>query len=187
MINDNTYRKIVKSLPLDIDGTYTSVEFNFVNPTAADFTFRIFNGYSITLIPTFRLPIPFPPPYISGSIGYNFFLRGLNASPLEVRQIILVTENQEQLYKPLEIVFKDANGFQYDKPRLPNIHVSANQYQGLISYLDFKPKELILNNQTTIDGYTVKANTSVTMVIFYKQVSIRELLPVVVEICDKVD
>jgi len=179
--------KILKNIPIDIDGTYTSVQFSFVNTLATDFTFNIFNGYSLILIPTFRLNIPNPPPYISGSIGYNFFLRGLNASPLEVRQIILVTENQEQLYKPLEIVFKDANGFQYDKPRLPNIHVSANQYQGLISYLDFKPKELILNNQTTIDGYTVKANTSVTMVIFYKQVSMKQLLPIVVEICDKVD
>jgi hypothetical protein len=188
MMKDNTYRKTVKSLPLDIDGTYTSVQFSFVNTLATDFTFNIFNGYSLVLIPTFRIPfIPNPPPYISGSIGYNFFLRGLAASPLGVRQIMLVTENQEQLSVPLELVSKDANGIQYDNPRLPNIYTSVNQYQGLISYIDFRENELILDNQTTVHNYTVKANTTVTMVIWYKQVSRREFLPITIEVCDRVD
>ena len=182
------FQKILKNVPIDIDGTYTSVAFNFVNPLSNDFTFNIFNGYSLTLIPIAPLPFPLPPsPYISGSIGYNFFLRGLAASPLGVRQIMLVTQNQEQLYVPLELVSKDANGLQYDNPRLPNIYTSANQYQGNICYIDFRENELILDNQTTVHNYTVKANTTVTMVIWYKQVSRREFLPITTEICDMVD
>lgn len=166
---------------------YTSVQFNLVNPTISDFNFTLFNGFSITLIPTFPLPIFPVPPYISGSIGYNFFIRGLNASPLEVRQIMVVTENVEQMTVPFKLTYRDANGILCNNPRLPNVYVSINQFQGLISYVDFKKKELILNNQTIITDYTVKAMSEVKLILFYKQVTMVSILSDKTNLCDRVD
>jgi len=166
---------------------FTSVQLNLVNPTSADYNFNLFDGYSITLIPTFRLPIPFPPPYISGSIGYNFFIRGFAASPLEVRQIMIVTESVEQMTVPFNLTYKDANGTLCNNIRLPNVYVSQNQYQGLISYVDFKMKELVLDNQTTITNYTVKANSQVTLVIYYRQVTKASILSDKTNLCDRVN
>ncbi len=166
---------------------YTSVQLNLVNPTLADVSFTLFDGYSIIPVPTFRLPIPFPPFFISGSIGYNFFIRGFAASPLEVRQINISTESVEQMTIPFNLTYKDANGIQCNNIRLPNIYVSQNQYQGLNSYVDFKPKELILDNQTTISNYTVKANSQVTLVIYYRQVTKASILSDKTDLCDRVD
>lgn len=166
---------------------FTSVQLNLVNPTSADYNFNLFDGYSITLIPTFRLPIPFPPPYISGSIGYNFFIRGFAASPLEVRQIMVVAESVEQLNTPFNLTYKDANGIECQRPRIPSLYVSINQFQGLISYVDFQQKELVLDNQTTITNYVVKANSQVTLVIYYRQVTKASILSDKTSLCDRVD
>lgn len=166
---------------------FTSVQFTLVNTLLTDYSFTLFDGYIIHLIPTFRLPIISPPPYISGSTGYNFFIRGLAASPLEVRQIMMVTESIEQMNVPLQLTYKDANGTLCQNPRLPSLGVSINQYQGLISYVDFKPKELVLDNQTTIPNYTVKAGTSVTMVIYYRQVTKVSILSDKTNLCDRID
>lgn len=179
--------KLLKIIPNKDE--FTAVQFNLVNPTIADFNFTLFNGNSITLIPTFRLPVPFPPPYISGSsiLGYNFFIRGFANSPLEVRQIMVVTENVEQMYVPFNLTYKDANGIECQRPRIPNLYVSINQFQGLISYVDFQPKELVLDNQTTITNYTVKANSQVTLVIYYRQVTKVSILSDKTNLCDRID
>ncbi len=177
--------KILPIIPLKDE--YTSVQFSLVNPTLSDFSFTLFNGYSIILIPTFRLNIPNPPPYISGSIGYNFFIRGLNASPLEVRQIMVVADNVEQLTVPFKLTYRDANGTLCNNPRLPNVYVSINQFQGLISYVDFRKKELVLDNQTLITDYTVKAMSEVKLVIYYKQVTKASILSDKTTICDRID
>lgn len=183
------YKEKIKILPIiPIKDEYTSVAFSLVNPTTSDFNFTLFNGYSITLIPTFPLPFPFPPtPYISGSIGYNFFIRGLNASPLQVRQIMVVADNVEQLTVPFKLTYRDANGTLCYNPRLPNVYVSINQFQGLISYVDFKKKELVLDNQTLITDYTVKAMSEVKLVIYYKQVTKASILSDKTTICDRID
>jgi len=178
--------KILKIIP-SVD-EFTSVQFTLVNTLVTDYSFTLFDGYSITLMPTFRIPfIANPPPYISGSTGYNFFIRGLAASPLEVRQIMVVTENVEQMNIPFMLTYKDANGVLCQNPRFPSLGVSINQYQGLISYVDFKPKELILNNQTTIQNYVVKAGTSVTMVIYYRQVTKASILSDKTSLCNRID
>lgn len=179
--------KLLKIIPNEDE--FTAVQFNLVNPTAADYAFNLFNGNSITLIPTFRLPILFPPPYISGSssLGYNFFIRGLAASPLEVRQIMVVAESVEQLNTPFNLTYKDANGIECQRPRIPSLYVSINQFQGLISYVDFQQKELVLDNQTTITNYVVKANSQVTLVIYYRQVTKASILSDKTSLCDRVD
>ena len=179
------YTELLKIIPSKDE--YTSVQLNLVNPTSADVNFTLFDGYSITLVPTFRLPILFPPFYVSGSIGYNFFIRGLAASPLEVRQIMIVTESVEQMTTPFNLTYKDANGIQCNNIRLPNVYVSQNQYQGLISYVDFKQKELVLDDQTTITNYTVKANSQVTLVIYYRQITKASILSDKTNLCDRID
>lgn len=180
--------KLLKIIPNEDE--FTAVQFTLVNTLATDYSFTLFDGNSITLIPTFRIPfIINPPPYISGSssLGYNFFIRGLAASPLEVRQIMVVAESVEQLNTPFNLTYKDANGIECQRPRIPSLYVSINQFQGLISYVDFQPKELILDNQTTITNYVVKANSQVTLVIYYRQVTKASILSDKTSLCDRVD
>ena len=166
-----------------LDGTYAAIQLFIGNPTILDYTFTLFSGYSLVPVINFINPIL---PYIVGSTGYNFFIQGLSNSPLMVRQIMLVTQNVEQLNQPLYLVTKDANGIECDNPRLPNISVSVNQYQPLISYVNFRKMELLLNDNTTVK-YTVKANSTVTMVIYYKQVPKISIFTDKLGVCDMVD
>lgn len=125
--------------------------------------------------------------YIVSPYNYNALLQDIQTSPMLVRRIVLITETQEQFAQPFSIMHRDANGIQVVKPRLPNIELSVNQAQPNIASIDFKPKELILDDNTMFSQYTFPKKSVTRILLFYKQISRLDFLTSKVSNCSPLE
>ena len=114
--------------------------------------------------------------YIVGSTSYNEFIQDFRNSPKCVRQIALYTQNVLQTSTPFEVTKRDANGNLCTVPRLPNITLSTDQFQPNIAMIDFGCKKLILDNTYIFSNYVLQPNSTVIMIIYYKEISIGDVL-----------
>lgn len=115
-------------------------------------------------------------PYISGTTDYNQFVAELNNIPKRARHMILTVESYAQFAVPFNILHRDANGNFCNEPKIPTEYLDTNDYQSFICELPFKPKELILNNQTIISQYTIAPNSTVKMVLYFDEIDMSDLL-----------
>ena len=125
--------------------------------------------------------------YISGSTDYNQFVREFSFMPKRVRHITMIVDNQNQFNIHYEILTRDANGIQFTIPKLPNVSKNINQYQSNMVELAFSEKELILDNTTTFNQYTVLANSEVKMVIYYDEIDLSDALTNSVSVCQMIE
>ncbi len=108
--------------------------------------------------------------YITGSYDYTQFLIEQSNCSFEVHSIMIVTETAAAMSVPFEVTKRDADGNSVVNPRLPNTQISTGQFQQNIGYIEFKPKELILDNQTILSSYTIASNSTVKMILYYRQI-----------------
>lgn len=153
------------NFPLDFKWDYTQID--FVNASINPVTIDIFDAITITNFST----NPLSPFHIDSPYNYNALLQDVQSNPMMIRRIELITQNQIQLTQPLNLLTRDANGFQCMIPRLPNIELSVNQIQPNICMIDFREKELILDDNSLISQYTFPANSSTRMLLYYKQIN----------------
>jgi len=132
-------------------------------------------------------PIVAPAFSIEGSTDYNQFVREFSFMPKRVRHITMIVDNLNQLNIPYEILTRDANGEQCTVPKLPNVSKNINQYQSNMVELAFGEKELILDNTTTFNQYTVLANSEVKMVIYYDEIDLSDALTNSVSVCQMIE
>jgi hypothetical protein len=123
--------------------------------------------------------------YIVGSTDYNEFLQYLRNDPICVRQLQFFSQSLTQLTVPLELQTKDANGNMCTIPKLPNITISADQFQPNIATVDFHCKDLILDCLTTINNYTIAPNSELTFLIYYDQIYKVDILSSKETICKR--
>jgi hypothetical protein len=117
-------------------------------------------------------------PYITGSTEYNEFIQSTKNDVKGVRQIIVISKKGDEylLNNPLDIKTRDANGNKVLIPKLPNINVSAEQFQGNMAFVNFECQDFILDNQTIIRSYPVPAGKTVRMIIFYYEINLGQIL-----------
>lgn len=157
--------------PLDMEWEITQVD--FVNDTGASVPIDVFNSNILTNYNTDSGSVGF---YISSPYNYNALVRDIEANPMMIRRIELITENANQLAIPINVLTRDANGNQAIIPRFPLVELSANQYQPFMAYIDFRPNELILNNNTIFSEYTFLRRSTTRMVIYYKQITLLDVV-----------
>ncbi len=124
-----------------------------------------------------------PNVYITGSGNYNEFVTELQNTPKRVRHIRLTVESYSQMAIPMYLLTRDANGNSCGDPKIPTEYLNTNDYQSFICELPFKPKELILNNNTIISQYTIAASSTVSMVIYYDQIDMSDMMSDKIEVC----
>lgn len=114
--------------------------------------------------------------YITGSNDYNQFVRELQNIPKRVRHIRLTVESYSQMAVPFYLLKRDANGNFCGVPRIPTEDLRPEDYQSFMCEMAFNPKELILNNNEIISGYTVAPESTVKMVIYFDEIDMSDLL-----------
>lgn len=115
-------------------------------------------------------------PFIEGTTDYNQFVRELQNIPKRVRHIRLTTESYSQMGVPLYLLKRDANGIFCGDPKIPTEYLRPEDYQSFICELPFSPKELILNNNEIISGYTLAPESTVKMTIYFDEIDMSDLL-----------
>lgn len=121
---------------------------------------------------------PFQTFYItSSSFDYNQFVRDQGINPKIVRQIVLLT-TASQLNNNIQILQKDMYGKRYSDYKIPNLEVSKFMNQNTIAELDFSTKKnsLIFDAYTSFSQYTINAETTLIMLIYYKEAIMAEKL-----------
>lgn len=108
---------------------------------------------------------------------FNQFTSDSTNNPKQIRQIWLRATSQLQLFQTLALLDSDANGQQYTYSKDPNNNFSADQFQSLVTVVNFDSEEFIVFASTTvISNYIVKANSSITMLFFYKEIKRIDML-----------
>lgn len=111
------------------------------------------------------------------SSNYNLFVSDSVNNPKQIRQINLFGSGQVQLFQTMDLLMSDANGQKYNFSKDPNNNFSADQFQSLVTVVNFDREEFIAFASTTvISNYTVKANSSITMLCFYKEIKRIDML-----------
>ncbi len=111
----------------------------------------------------------------SSSFDYNQFLSDCSVNPKVIKQIVLSTD-PSQLNNNIQIQRKDMYG-NYDIDwKYPNLQVSKFMYQNSIVELNFKKSDLILDVYTSFQQYVVNPNTSIIMLLYYKEAIAAEKL-----------
>ena len=106
--------------------------------------------------------------YISSPSNYKQFVRGISSCPKEVCKIGLYAP-QSSFLNPLILQYKDANGKEFLNPYLPNVNIPAMQYDGNIVELEFERNQLVLDGSVNLFQYIIPANTTIRMLLYYKE------------------
>lgn len=167
--------------PLDMKWDFTQID--FVNPTITPVTIDIFNSITISNFNT-TSGSGF---YIDSPYNYNSLLLDIQSNPMLIRRIEMIVQNQNQFTQAFNIMKRDANGNQLIVPKLPNIELSVNQIQPNIASIDFKEKELILDDNTMFSQYTFQANSTIRMLLFYKQMNRIDLITKGISQCKEIE
>jgi len=115
-------------------------------------------------------------------LSVNILLQQLEFSPIKLNLFEVIGDDYEQLTKPMQFSYKDANGQQMGKPYFPSLQVSQNDFQNTIALFNFEKEHQIFDNNTFIEGYVIGANSSVKLVLGYYQLSRSEALSGIVPI-----
>jgi YVTN family beta-propeller protein len=130
--------------------------------------------FTISLISSLSPP---PIPYIGGgSFNYNEFIQDIINNPVGVDRLILVSQqNTTNFNQVLNVVYKDANGIETQNPFIPSLSVGTSQFQSGIGKVDFN-SELVLGVNQYFSNFLVKANSTVKVLLIYKQLEKSKLL-----------
>ena len=146
------------------------ISFIIDNPTNVTVTISLFN--SNTAVPVNTTPTSARNKFCieSSSTDYNQFVRDKSVNPKIMKQIVLITSS-EQLAKPLRFAYTNMIGVLSISPRHPNLGITQYMPQSTISSVDFNDGDMdsVLDEHTEIRSYKVLANTTLTMVIYYKE------------------
>ncbi len=131
---------------------------------------------------------PDPVCYITGSTDYNEFLQDQSSCPKCIRQIVMFCDSADQVNTPVEILSKSGTGKECSHFRFPNSTLTTDQFQSHVATLDFSDcKELVLDNVTYLNTYTIKPNSTVKMVIWYKELCTTEVFSNKKTMCKRFD
>lgn len=111
--------------------------------------------------------------YITGSINYNFFVRSIFTAP---KRAFAIEINVLQKYLPNEWVItnKDSNGQECSVPYLPNNFATNFQFDSNQALITFEDGYLM--DITSKSRYVVPANTTVVLLLWYKEMRRSEKL-----------
>ncbi len=104
---------------------------------------------------------------VGGTTEYNFLVLNVFDEPIMAERICFYADSQAQLSEGVNVNKVDADGIEIDYFRFPVLQVGSNQEQGTVACLDFR--NLIFNGFTIFKNYTVRANESVNLVLYYRQ------------------
>jgi YVTN family beta-propeller protein len=129
---------------------------------------------TISLISSLSPP---PIPYITGgSFNYNEFIQDIINNPVGVDRLIIVSQqNTTNFNQVINVVYKDANGIETQNPFIPSLSVGTSQFQSGIGKVDFN-SELVLGVNQYFSNFLVKANSTVKVLLIYKQLEKSKLL-----------
>jgi YVTN family beta-propeller protein len=130
---------------------------------------------TISLISSLSPP---PVPYsIGGSFNYNQFIQDVINNPICVDRLIIVSQqNTTNFNQVLNVVYKDANGIETQNPFIPSLSVGTSQFQSGIGKVDFLDQCFVLGVNQYLYNFLVKANSSVKILLVYKQLEKSKLL-----------
>lgn len=117
-------------------------------------------------------------PYMTvSSYDYFQFVRDLAVNPKTVRQIALIAPNA-QLAEPINFVYTNMGGQNFTQQLYPNLSVTKWMPQSTIAELDFSAKnsKVVLDEHTYMANYVVQPYTTLTMVLYYKELIRANLL-----------
>jgi len=157
----------------DLEGDWDELIFTLHNPTAIDVFFDLFSP-----MVSYQANIPDVPPtfYIDGSSGYNMTVRDFFNAPAWVRRIYIYSHNEANFNQIITHVYKDANGNEVNIPRIPNISVGVNQFQGWIGQLDFDNYETVFGINQWYQRVLIKAFSDISFLLIYKQIDKYKIL-----------
>lgn len=104
--------------------------------------------------------------YITGSVDYNFFVESIFNDPKRVFAIEF-DMTFDAMRNPWVIVNKDANGQECSVPYIPNNYNSKNQFDPRFALVDFENGYIMDIN--SYSQYTIPENTTVILLIWYKE------------------
>lgn len=166
-------QKISDIQKYDLEGDWDEVIFTLHNPTGVDVFFDLFSP-----MVSYQANIPSAPPtfYIDGSSGYNTSVRDFFNAPAWVRRIYIYSKNEQNFNQIITHVYKDANGNEVNIPRIPNISVGINQFQGWIGQLDFLNYETVFGINQWYQRVLIKAFSDISFLLIYKQIDKYKIL-----------
>lgn len=147
------------------DVEWKVVEFTFNVTGSSNVTSDVFNPNTTSTFNT-RAPALGGLWITGGLANYNTFIRSLFSEPKMVRRISITSDTDSYLSAPFRLLTIDANGNSVTRPKLVGTFISPYQYQEQ-SNVDFKPGELLLDNNNYISQYTFLGATSVKWTIYY--------------------
>lgn len=137
------------------------IDITITNNTTSISNFNLFEANQNELVVN-------TPSVTFANIGdYNYLVQQLRDSPLVINSIEVICSEQNQLTIPISVQTKDANGDSITYQHFPVNTVSIYQQQGNRAL--FKTNHLILDGYTTFANYNILPNTTISMVIYYKQ------------------
>ena len=153
---EHTYRNIV-----NCNARLTKLEVSISNNTLSPLTINLF-AFSITPANT-----QYPLLTFSNVDGYDFLVQDLENNPIKATKILFASDSQEQLTNPVSVLTKDSDGQEDVYYQLPITKVQTQQRQGNRVKVNFD--ELILDGLTQFNKYVINPSTTISMVLYYRQ------------------
>lgn len=137
------------------------IEIQVTNTTGSDTTFSFFTNNETNLIVN-------QPSREFGSVGdYNYLTQQIRNNPYLVCGIEVIGADQDQLTEPMNVDTTDADGNSFTYQHFPVNFVHT--FQKSEKRIFIPTTHLILDGNTTVPNYVIKANSSITFVLFYRQ------------------
>ena len=137
------------------------IDISVTNNTANTSTFNFFQANQNQLI------LNTPSLDFADIDAYNYLVQQLRDSPLVLNAFEVVSSDQNQLTLPINVTTKDANGDSITYQHFPINKVSSNQQDGNRAII--KTNHLILDGYTTFADYNILPNTTISIIIYYRQ------------------
>ena len=144
------------------------IEIEVTNNTAFTSTFNFFEANQNQLI------VNTPSVTFANVTDYNYLVQQLRDNPLVLNAVEVVSSSQNQLTLPVSVKTDDANGDSVTYQHFPINKVSTLQQDGNRSII--KTNHLILDGYTTFAGYNIQPNTTIKIILYYKQFKKSSLL-----------
>jgi hypothetical protein len=112
--------------------------------------------------------------YIGGSSDYNFFVQSIFTAPKRIFAIEFNNLTIIQMANEWKVIDKDANGQECSVPFLPNNYTTNFQFDGTEALVDFEDGWIL--DITSKARYLVPANSTVILLIWYKEIKRSEAL-----------
>lgn len=161
----NTVVNTITSIPNPFDIAYSSLNNSMIITSDAGVAPKV-----IVLVPLATISV------ISSSFDYNQFVSDAGVNPKVINQIVLISTSA-QLNNNIQILKKDMYGNRYSDWKYPNLKISKYMNQNSIVEIKFDKKEnLILDAYSSFSQYQINGETSLTMLLYYKEAILAERL-----------